>query len=106
MPALAAREAARAERRGESKREGNDKVDNHGEDGDDGEEGGEEEDEEEEPQQRDSIEEEEEAEGAPSRQIDSTLPTDDQLPGDGAGGRPAIPMRRSRLCATCAPACR
>jgi len=55
--------------------------------GDDGEEGGEEEDEEEEPQQRDSIEEEEEAEGAPSRQIDSTLPTDDQLPGDGAGGR-------------------
>ena len=38
LPALAAREAARAERRGESKREGNDKVDNHGEDGDDGEE--------------------------------------------------------------------
>jgi hypothetical protein len=55
--------------------------------GDDGEEVGEEEDAEEEPQQRDSIEEEEEAEGAPSRQIDSTLPTDDQLPGDGAGGR-------------------
>jgi tRNA (cytidine32/guanosine34-2'-O)-methyltransferase len=38
LPALAAREAARAERRGESKREGNDKDDNHGEDGDDGEE--------------------------------------------------------------------
>jgi len=38
LPALAAREAARAEIRGESKREGNDKDDNHGEDGDDGEE--------------------------------------------------------------------